>query len=114
MLSCAGADRLETGMRGDFGKPQDLVVRIDIGDILISVRVKEQHEEHAVEAFRRAKFKFPGVSLLWYQRSGALQSGTKGNMRQCVKDVWYQIVQRANSYESMIHYQNGFLILLKS
>lgn len=42
MLSCAGADRLQTGMRGAFGKPQGLVARVDIGDILISVRVKEQ------------------------------------------------------------------------
>uniref|UniRef100_A0A914RZV4 Ribosomal protein L10e/L16 domain-containing protein n=1 Tax=Parascaris equorum TaxID=6256 RepID=A0A914RZV4_PAREQ len=42
MLSCAGADRLQTGMRGAFGKPQGLVARVDIGDLLISVRVKEQ------------------------------------------------------------------------
>lgn len=42
MLSCAGADRLQTGMRGAFGKPQGLVARVDIGDMLISVRVKEQ------------------------------------------------------------------------
>merc|ERR1711915_1086329 len=27
MLSCAGADRLQTGMRGAFGKPQGLVAR---------------------------------------------------------------------------------------
>ncbi|CAN1220226.1 60S ribosomal protein L10, partial [Linum perenne] len=49
MLSCAGADRLQTGMRGAFGKPQG----------------------HAQEALRRAKFKFPGrqkiiVSRKWY------------------------------------------------
>lgn len=42
MLSCAGADRLQTGMRGAFGKPQGLVARVDIGDLLISVRVREQ------------------------------------------------------------------------
>merc|ERR1711970_1280900 len=28
MLSCAGADRLQTGMRGAFGKPQGLVARV--------------------------------------------------------------------------------------
>merc|ERR1711971_807826 len=27
MLSCAGADRLQTGMRGAFGKPQGTVAR---------------------------------------------------------------------------------------
>merc|ERR1711937_1070354 len=48
MLSCAGADRLQTGMRGAFGQPH------------MSMRVKEQHAAHAFEALRRAKFKFPG------------------------------------------------------
>lgn len=42
MLSCAGADRLQTGMRGAFGKPQGLVARVAIGDILLSVRVRDQ------------------------------------------------------------------------
>merc|ERR1719277_2995638 len=31
MLSCAGADRLQTGMRGAFGKPQGSVARVNIG-----------------------------------------------------------------------------------
>merc|ERR1712037_1092881 len=31
MLSCAGADRLQTGMRGAYGKPQGLVARVRIG-----------------------------------------------------------------------------------
>jgi len=60
MLSCAGADRLQTGMRHAFGKPMGLVARVDIGDVLISVRVKDNHKDHAMEALRRAKFKFPG------------------------------------------------------
>ena len=60
MLSCAGADRLQTGMRGAFGKPLGTVARVDIGQIIMSVRVKETHKEHVIEALRRAKFKFPG------------------------------------------------------
>merc|ERR1711955_48259 len=60
MLSCAGADRLQTGMRGAYGKPQGLVARVRIGQPLMSMRVKEQHAAHAYEALRRAKFKFPG------------------------------------------------------
>jgi ribosomal protein L16/L10AE len=42
MLSCAGADRLQTGMRGAYGKPQGLVARVSIGAILMSVRVRDQ------------------------------------------------------------------------
>ncbi|VDM56312.1 unnamed protein product [Angiostrongylus costaricensis] len=68
MLSCAGADRLQTGMRGAYGKPQGLVARVDIGDILFSMRVKEANVNHAVEAFRRAKFKFPGRQLIVVSR----------------------------------------------
>ena len=38
MLSCAGADRLQTGMRGAFGKAHGTAARVRIGQILISVR----------------------------------------------------------------------------
>merc|ERR1712117_490339 len=56
MLSCAGADRLQTGMRGAYGKPQGLVARVRIGQPLMSIRVRDHHEAHAYEALRRAKF----------------------------------------------------------
>ncbi|KAG5093726.1 hypothetical protein JHK84_049314 [Glycine max] len=60
MLSCAGADRLQTGMRGAFGKPQGTCARVNIGQVLLSVRCKDANSHHAQEALRRAKFKFPG------------------------------------------------------
>ncbi|ERE62995.1 60S ribosomal protein L10-like [Cricetulus griseus] len=60
MLSCAGADRLQTGMRGAFGKPQGTVARVHIGQDIMSIRTKLQNKEHVIEALRRAKFKFPG------------------------------------------------------
>merc|ERR1712139_336694 len=70
MLSCAGADRLQTGMRGAFGKPQGVCARVAIGQILLSVRCKDSNVSIAEEALRRAKFKFPGrqkvvVSRKW-------------------------------------------------
>jgi len=45
MLSCAGADRLQTGMRGAFGKPQGLCARVAIGQILLSIRCKDGHSQ---------------------------------------------------------------------
>lgn len=60
MLSCAGADRLQTGMRGAFGKPNGVVARVDIGQILISVRTKDEFKGVVIEALRRCKYKFPG------------------------------------------------------
>merc|ERR1712054_308008 len=60
MLSCAGADRLQTGMRGAWGKSYGTAARTMIGQVLMSVRTKEEKCEIAVEALRRAKSKFPG------------------------------------------------------
>jgi large subunit ribosomal protein L10e len=60
MLSCAGADRLQTGMRQAYGKPTGLAARVHIGDVLMSVRCKDGHMKQAIESLRRAKFKFPG------------------------------------------------------
>ena len=47
-------------MRGAFGKPQGQVARVNIGQIIVSVRGRDQHKQHIIEALRRAKFKFPG------------------------------------------------------
>merc|ERR1719265_1049981 len=60
MLSCAGADRLQTGMRHAFGKPNGLVARVKIGQKLMSIRCKQGDVPNAVEALRRCKYKFPG------------------------------------------------------
>ena len=60
MLSCAGADRLSSGMRGSYGKPMEMAARIAIGQIIYSVRSKDDNAKHVIEALRRAKFKFAG------------------------------------------------------
>uniref|UniRef100_A0A7N0VBG8 Ribosomal protein L10e/L16 domain-containing protein n=1 Tax=Kalanchoe fedtschenkoi TaxID=63787 RepID=A0A7N0VBG8_KALFE len=64
-------DRVQTGVRGAFGKPQGVCARVSIGQVLLSVRCKDSNSHHAQEALRRAKFKFPGrqkiiVSRKWY------------------------------------------------
>merc|ERR1711963_1009291 len=51
MLSCAGADRLQTGMRGAFGKPQGTVARVNIGQPLMSVTY-DKHKDSVIEALR--------------------------------------------------------------
>merc|ERR1712137_685076 len=64
MLSCAGADRLQTCMRGAFGKTYGTVARVEIGQILLSVRARDVHQAQVMEALRRAKYKFPGRQRL--------------------------------------------------
>lgn len=60
MLSCAGADRLQSGMRGAFGKSYGRSTRVSDKQILITVRTKEANVEIVKEALRRAKNKLPG------------------------------------------------------
>lgn len=60
MLSCAGADRLQSGMRGAFGKPYEKCARVKIGQPLFSVRCQKSNIPHVLEALRRGKNKFPG------------------------------------------------------
>merc|ERR1712088_81271 len=69
MLSCAGADRLQTGMRGAYGKPNGLVSRINIGDPILSIRTKEANYDHAYEALRRSKMKFPGRQKIYRSKN---------------------------------------------
>ncbi|KER31400.1 hypothetical protein T265_12975, partial [Opisthorchis viverrini] len=89
MLSCAGADRLQTGMRGAYGKPQGTVARVDIGQVIMSVRARDQHQAQVMEALRRAKMKFPGrqkiaVSRNWgftkWPRVGFQEMMQKGHL----------------------------------
>lgn len=68
MLSCAGADRLQTGMRHAFGKALCKSARVEIGSILISIRCRTNYVKHAQEALRRAKFKFPGRQKVFVSR----------------------------------------------
>lgn len=62
--------RLQQGMRGAFGKPMGTAARVNIGQVLISVRTKDANKATVIEALRRAKYKFPGrqrilVSKKW-------------------------------------------------
>jgi len=102
MLSCAGADRLQTGMRGAFGKPNGVVARVKIGQILMSCRTKDAAKDHVIEGFRRCKFKFPGqqkiiVSKNWgftpYERSEFEKMRTEGKL---VPDGAYVKLQTAH------------------
>merc|ERR1712086_892911 len=68
MLSCAGADRLQTGMRGAYGKALLKACRVNIGAILVSIRVESKNVSHACEALRRSKCKFSGRQTVFVSR----------------------------------------------
>ncbi|XP_058826907.1 large ribosomal subunit protein uL16-like [Topomyia yanbarensis] len=72
---CAGADRLQTGIRGVFGKPQGTVARVRIGQPIMSVRSSDRFKAQVVEALCRAKFKFVSfrVEINLQHRAAALR-----------------------------------------
>lgn len=82
MLSCAGADRLQTGMRGAYGKPTGLAARVAINQVLFSLRTKENAKDHAVEAFRRCKFKFSGRQKIIVSNKWGFTKYTKEQYQQ--------------------------------
>merc|ERR1719393_752443 len=72
MLSCAGADRLSSGMRHSYGKPMERAARVSIGQAIISVRAKDANGEHVIVGLRRAKYKFPGRQKKWLVATGSM------------------------------------------
>merc|ERR1712166_1184417 len=79
MLSCAGADRLQTGMRGAFGKTYGTVARVEIGQVLISMRCRDQVGKHALEALRRAKYKIAGRQKIHTSRKWGFTKDLKAD-----------------------------------
>jgi len=51
---------LQTGMRGAWGKPYGTVARVNIGQIIMSIRCKDSNAHVVRESLRRASYKFPG------------------------------------------------------
>ena len=78
MLSCAGADRLQTGMRGAFGKPQGLCARVAIGQILLSIRCRDTHSQ--VVSCCACDCQYGGNISSWRVACIHLQSSTLAQM----------------------------------
>jgi large subunit ribosomal protein L10e len=106
MLSCAGADRLQTGMRGAWGKPNGTVARVNIGQIILSVRTRDANRHLALEALRRSQYKFPGrqkiiISKNWgftpLRRDEYLEAKAAGRVK--VDGAYVQFLSNHGSLE---------------
>ena len=80
-------------MRGAWGKPYGTVARVNIGQIILSVRTKDANAAVVGEALRRARYKFPGrqkiiVSRKWgftnVNREEYLKLKEEKRVLQCV------------------------------
>ncbi len=86
MLSCAGADRLQSGMRGAFGKAYGKACRVKIGDLLCSIRVKKEHAAIAFEALRRGKNKLPGRQKIFVSKNVGFTNYTKTQIDELIQE----------------------------
>ena len=87
MLSCAGADRLQTGMRHAYGKALLKAARVNIGSVLISIRTTADKVGLAEEALRRAKFKFPGRQTVFVSRKYGFTKIVNSDFRRLQKEA---------------------------
>jgi len=60
MLTGAGADRLQGGMKNPFGKPMDRAARLRRNQTLFSVRTRKKNIIHVKAAYKRAQAKLSG------------------------------------------------------
>jgi len=64
MMTGAGADRVQDGMRHAWGKPVGSAARVERGKEIIKIRCHPNDYEIAKEALRRGKYKFPMPSKI--------------------------------------------------
>merc|ERR1711904_625608 len=86
MLSCAGADRLQSGMRNAWGKAYGKACRVKIGDPIISVRTYPKFIKFALDALRRARMKFPGRKKIAVSRLVGFTKFTREEIDQLEAD----------------------------
>jgi len=60
MISGAGADRLQKGMRASFGRPTSRAARVPKGQPIFSIKTMKENTEYVDEAYRRARSKLSG------------------------------------------------------
>lgn len=83
-MSCAGANRLQTGMQGVFGKPQGVMVRVHIGQVIVSICIKLKNKKHVViEATGKAKSMFLHCQMIHISGGGVSLNLLQMNLKVC-------------------------------
>jgi large subunit ribosomal protein L10e len=77
MIFGAHADRLQQGMRRSFGTPMGTAAKVEVGQPIITVRVKASAAETAKESLRRGSAKLPLSAKIVISKIQASPSMTK-------------------------------------
>jgi large subunit ribosomal protein L10e len=73
-------------MRGAFGKPYGTVARVNIGQIIFSVRSKDASQAAVIEALRRAKYKFAGRQKIVVSKKWGFTKLNKEDYHQALEE----------------------------
>jgi len=65
-------------MRGAWGKPYGTVARVNIGQVILSIRTKDANAPVVMEALRRARYKFPGRQKIIVSKKWGFTNVAKG------------------------------------
>lgn len=110
MLTCAGADRLQTGMRGSFGKPYGRAARVFAGQHIINIRTKGSFVGEAKEALRRARNKLPGHQQIQVSQKYGFTGLSKEEFatlkeqrRICVQGSTISVIKEKGSIENFLN-----------
>ena len=92
-------------MRGAWGKPYGTVARVNIGQIILSIRSKDSNAPVIMEALRRARYKFPGRQKIIVSKKWGFTNVDKGDylklkeekkVLQCVQTLMKLILELTN------------------
>ena len=92
--------RLQTGMRGAWGKPYGTVARVNIGQIILSIRCKDNNAPVIMEALRRARYKFPGRQKIIVSKKWGFTNVDKGDYLKLKEEK--KVLQCVYTYMSML------------
>lgn len=98
---------LQTGMRGAWGKPYGTVARVNIGQIILSIRCKDQNAPVVQEALRRARYKFPGRQKIIVSRKWGFTNVNREDYLKLKEE------KRVLQYVFMAYSFSTFLMLIK-
>jgi large subunit ribosomal protein L10e len=73
-------------MRGAWGKPYGTVARVNIGQIILSIRSKDNNAPVIMEALRRARYKFPGRQKIIVSKKWGFTNVDKGDYLKLKED----------------------------
>lgn len=73
-------------MRGAWGKPYGTVARVNIGQVILSIRTKDANAPVVMEALRRARYKFPGRQKIIVSKKWGFTNVAKGEYLKLKED----------------------------